>query len=192
MTRKQQIHQALRLIAPPTQQRAECEQDIKFALSRVDREVKAARAFQVATSKKGKAQVRRYYAALRRTRSAYNALDEAIRPWFSLTETAYVAGKPTLIDRQIEIAESFLDRPSPRPRKEAKRNKVAVDAACDLLAWHKVAATRDGNAERLSKILAGDLTVDLFDHLRESKRRLGPTVEKVRGPDFIVYRTRRR
>jgi len=194
MTRKQQIHQALRLIAPPTQQRAECEQDIKFALSRVDREVKAARAFQVATSKKGKAQVRRYYAALRRTRSAYNALDEAIRFWFSLTETAYVAGKPALIDREIEIAESFLDRPSPRPRKEAKRNKVAVDVACDLLAWwgRKVAATRGGNAERLSKILAGDLTVDLFDHLRESKRRLGPTVEKVRGANFIVYRTRRR
>ena len=39
---------------------------------------------------------------------------------------------------------------------------------------------------------AGDLTVDLFDHLRETKRRLGPTVEKVEGPDFIVYRTRRR
>ena len=52
MTRKQQIHQALRLIAPPTQQRAECEQDIKIALSRVEGEVKAARAFQVATSKK--------------------------------------------------------------------------------------------------------------------------------------------
>jgi hypothetical protein len=148
----------------------------------------------VAESKKGKAGVRRYYAALRWTRSAYCALDPAIRPWFSLTETAYVAGKPTLIDREIAIAETFLDKPSRPPRRDAARNKAGVAAAHDLLSWwgHKAVVTRGGKWDQLAKILIGDLTVDLFDHLREFKRRPSRSIEKVRGPDWIVYRRRRR
>jgi hypothetical protein len=47
-----------------------------------------------------KEDVRRYCAALRRLRNAYRALDPAIKPWFSLAETAYVAGKATVIDRE--------------------------------------------------------------------------------------------
>ena len=121
MTRDQQIGRALELLALPHRQRAECRNDIRVALDRVERGAADARSFRVAGSKKGKAGVRRYYAALRRTRSAYYALDPAIRPWFSLTETAYVAGKPTLIDREIAIAETFLDRPSPPPRRDAAR-----------------------------------------------------------------------
>jgi hypothetical protein len=194
MTRDQQIRKALELFAPPLGQRAECRHDIGVALDRVEHGATAARSFRVAGSKKGKAGVRRYCAALRRLRNAYHALDPAIRPWFSLTETAYVAGKPTLIDREIAIAETFLDRPSPPPRRDAARNKAAVAAAHDLLSWwgHKAVVTRGGKWEQLSKIVAGDLTVDLFDHLRELKRHPGPSVEKVRGPDWIVYRRRRR
>jgi hypothetical protein len=194
MTRDQQIGRALELLALPPRQRAECRNDIRVALDWVERGAAAARSFRVAGSKKGKAGVRRYYAALRRTRSAYYALDPAIRPWFSLTEAAYIAGKPTLIDREIAIAETFLNRPSPPPRRDAARNKAAVAAAHDLLSWwgHKAVVTRGGKWEQLSKILAGDLTVDLFDHLREFKRQPGPSVEKVRGPDWIVYRRRRR
>ena len=148
----------------------------------------------MAGSKKGKAGLRRYCAALRRLRTAYRSLDPAIRPWFSLAETAYVAGKPTVIDREIARAELFLDRPSPPPRRHASRNKAAVAAAYDLLQWwgHKAAVTRGGKWAELAKILAGDRTVDLFDHLREFKRSPGPTVEKVRGANSILYRTRRR
>jgi len=194
MTRDQQIGRALELLALPPCQRAECRNDIRVALDWVERGAAAARSFRVAGSKKGKAGVRRYYAALRRTRSAYYALDPAIRPWFSLTETAYIAGKPTLIDREIAIAETFLNRPSPPPRRDAARNKAAVAAAHDLLSWwgQKAVVTRGAKWEQLSKILAGDLTVDLFDHLREFKRQPGPSVEKVQGPDWIVYRRRRR
>lgn len=194
LTRDQQIRKALELFAPPLGQRAECRHDIGVALDSVEHGATAARSFRVAGSKKGKAGVRRYYAALRRTRSAYYALDPAIRPWFSLTETAYIAGKPTLIDREIAIAETFLNRPSPPPRRDAARNKAAVAAAHDLLSWwgHKAVVTRGGKWEKLSKIVAGDVTVDLFDHLREFKRQPGPSVEKVRGPDWIVYRRRRR
>ena len=67
-------------------------------------------------------------------------------------------------------------------------------AAFDLLhCWgHKTAVTRGGKWAQLAKILAVDRTVDLFDHLREFKRRPHPSIEKVPGADFIVYRSRRR
>jgi hypothetical protein len=190
----QQIRKALELLAPPPGRRAECQYDIGLALDRVESGAAAARSFRVARSKKGKAGLRRYCAALRRLRTAYRSLDPAIRPWFSLAETAYVAGKPTVIDREIARAESFLDRPSPPTRRHASRNKAAVAAAYDLLQWwgHKAAVTRDGKWAQLAEILAGDQTVDLFDHLREFKRSPGPTVEKVRGANSILYRTRRR
>jgi hypothetical protein len=194
VTRGQQIRKALELLAPPPQERAECEHDIGLALDRVERGAAAARSFRVAGSKKGKAGLRRYCAALRRLRIAYRSLDPAIRPWFSLAETAYVARKPTVVDREIANAEAFLDRPSLPPRREASRNKAAVAAAYDLLRWwgHKAAATRGGKWEQLAKILVGDRTVDLFDHLRQFKRKPEPPIEKVRGPTGILYHRFRR
>ena len=194
MTRGQQIRKALELLAPPPNDRAECRHDVGLALDRVERRAAAARSFRVASSKEGKASLRRYCAALRRLRNAYNSLDPAIRPWFSLAETAYVAGKATVIDREIARAEAFLDRPSPPPRRDASRNKAAVVAAYDLLDWwgHKPTLTRGGKWAQLAQILAGDQAVDMFDHLREFRRSPGPTVEKVRGSHAILYRTRRR
>ena len=194
MTINQQIRKALELLAPSAGERAECERDIKVMLERVERGAATARSFRVAGSKRGKAGVSRYYAALRRLRAAYASLDPAIRRWFSLAETAYVAGKPTIIDREIARAEMFLDRPSPPPRRDATRNKAAVAAAYQLLEWwgQKAAVTRGGKWAQLAKILIGSRTVDLFDHLRNYKRRPGPRIEKLRGTSSIVYRTRRR
>ena len=102
-------------------------------------------------------------------------------------------GGPTVIDREIARAETFLAWPSPPPRRDATRNKTAVAAAYDLLdGWgHNAAVTRSGKWARLAKILAGDRTVDLFDHMREFKRHPGPSIERVRGEDGIVYRLRR-
>ena len=179
MTRDQQIRKALELLEPPPSQRAECQHDIKITLDRVERGAAAARSFRVAGSKKGKAGVRSYYAALRRVRAAFRAIDPAIRRWFSLAEIAYVAGRPTVIDREIEIAEVFLARPSQRPRPDASRNKFAVAAAYDLLIWwnQRAVVTRSGKWAKLAKILTGDMTVDLFDHLREFRRRPSPGVE---------------
>jgi hypothetical protein len=183
------------LLAPRPHHRAECQHDIVVALDRVEHGATAARSFRVAGSKKGKSGLRRYSAALRRLRAAYHSLDPAISPWFSLAEAAYVAGRTTIIDREIERAEAFLSRPPPfSPRRNASRNKLAVAAAYDLLEWwdHKAAITRGGRWERLARILTGDLTVDLFDHLRNYKRRPSPSIEKVRGARSIIYRTRRR
>lgn len=194
MTRDQQIRKALELLAPPPGQRRECRHDIGVALDRVEHRTATARSFRVARSKKGKEGVRRYYTSLRRLRDAYRSLDPAIRPWFTLAETAYIAGKPTVIDREIAIAEAFLARPSPPPRRDASHNKAAVAVAYNLLGWwgHKAVVTRGGKWAQLAKVLTGDLTVDLFDHLREFKRGPHPSIEKVRGADFIVYRMRRR
>jgi hypothetical protein len=194
MTINQQIRKALELLAPSAGDRAECQHDIKVALERVGRGTAAARSFRVAGSKKGKAEVSRYSAALRRLRTAYYSLNPAIRPWFSLAETAYIGGKPTIIDREIARTETFLGRPSPRPRRDASRNKLAVAAAHDLLNWwgERTVVSRTGKWAQLAKILAGDMTVDLFDHLREFKRRPRPAIEKLRYADSIVYRTRRR
>src|SRR5262245_17549024 len=84
LIRNQQIRKALELLTPPPGERAECEQDISVALNKVEHGAAAARYFRVTASKKGKAGLKRYYAALRRLRSAYNSLDPAIKPWFSL------------------------------------------------------------------------------------------------------------
>jgi len=194
MTINQQIRKALELLAPSLGDRAECQHDIEVALERVERGTAAARSFRVAGSKNGKAGIIRYYAALRRLRAAYASLDPAIRPWFSFAETAHVAGKPTIIDREIARAEMFLDRPSPPPRRDATRNKAAVAAAYDLLEWwgQKASVTRGGKWAQLAKILTGDQTVDLFDHLRDFKRRPRPRIDKVRGADSIAYLMRRR
>jgi hypothetical protein len=194
VTRDQQIRKALELLAPPRNDRAECRHDVGLMLDRVERRAAAARSFRAASSKEGKASLRRYYAALRRLRDAYKTLDPAIRPWFSLSEAAYVTGKATVIDREIARAETFLDRPSPPPRREASRNKAAVAAAYDLLEWwrHNATLTRGGKWAQLAQTLAGDRAVDMFDHLREFRRSPGPTVEKVRGSHSILYRTRGR
>jgi hypothetical protein len=191
-TRDQQIRKALEVLRPPPRQRAECQHDIELALDMVEQRAAAARAFRVASSKKGKAGLKRYYAALRRLRNAYRSLDPAIRLWFSLVETAYISGKPTVVDREITMAEVFLAQPSVS-RRDATRNKVAVGVASYLLDWwgRKASATRGGEWEKLAKVLTGDPTIDLFDHLREFKRRPGPRIEKLRGAHSIVYRTRR-
>jgi hypothetical protein len=82
----------------------------------------------------------------------------------------------------------------PSPRRDASRNKLAVAAAHDLLNWwgERTVVSRTGKWAQLAKILAGDMTVDLFDHLREFKRRPRPAIEKLRYADSIVYRTGRR
>ena len=56
-------------------------------------------------------------------------------------------------------------------------------AAYDLLEWwgHKAAVTRGGKWAQLAAILAGDPTVDLFDHLREFKRSPGTDCRESAG-----------
>src|SRR6516165_2872881 len=111
MTLSEQRRKALELLAPPPSRREECLRDIKFALEYVTSQ--AASAFKVFGSKEGKAGLRRYANALRGALAAYRNLRREIRPWFSITETAYIQGQPTHFDREIAKAEAILARPSP-------------------------------------------------------------------------------
>jgi hypothetical protein len=80
--------------------------------------------FETFGSKNGKTGLRRYANALREVRAAYQCLDPAIRPWFSLLEFPSVVGQPTHIDREIEKAEASLNRSKPPSR--AIRHKRAL------------------------------------------------------------------
>jgi hypothetical protein len=148
-------------------------------------------AFKIFGSKEGRAGLRRYASALRRALAAYQNLHPRIRPWFSITETAYIVGQPTHLHREIEKAEAILDRPSSSSR--AAQHKAAVAMAYNLLSWHghRATTTRGGKWAQLAGILTGDQKVDLFDHLCAFKRRPGPAVEKLPGARAILYWTRR-
>jgi hypothetical protein len=188
MTRDQQIAKALALLAPPPAQREECKYEIARALDRIENTAGFARSCRVASSK-NKGGITSYYAALRRLRSAFRALDPAIRPFFSLADPAYATGK--MLEKEIVKAEKFLNRPSARPRPHASHSKAAVGAAHDLLGWwnHEATVTRGGKWDKLAKTLSGDLTVDVFEHLREFKQSPGQTIEKIRYKNGILYRS---
>ena len=191
MTRDQQVAKALALLAPPPAQRKECRYEIRRALDRIENTDAFARSCRVASSK-NKGRLTSYHAALWRLRNAFRALDPAIRPFFSFADSAYTTGK--MLEKEIAKAEEFLKRPSAPPRRHASHSKAAVGAAHDLLGWwsHEATVTRGGKWDKLAKILAGDLTADLFDHMRGFKRSPGPTIEKIRYKDGILYRSRGR
>lgn len=187
LTRVMQIQKAMKLLAPSPERRDECRRDIEHALDRVE----ATASFKVFGSKAGKAGLRSYANKLRQLRVAYQKLGP-YRPWFSLSEIAGVAGARTHIDRQIALAEEFLNQASSSSR--AIQHKAAVRAANDLLEWwdHKATATRHGKWAQLAGILAGDESVDLFDIMRAYKRSNMPAVEKLRGEHSVLYRSGRR
>jgi hypothetical protein len=109
--RDERVDRALRLLAPPPRKRAECRRDIKFMLDYIDRHVKAASAHKWFGSKVGKASLRRFAATLRQLRDAHDALPSAIKPWFSLADTAYVGRRSTVVEREFVNVEQILARP---------------------------------------------------------------------------------
>jgi hypothetical protein len=191
VTKDQQIERALKLLAPPAAQREECRHEIRLALDRVENFTALARACRASRSKRGG--VPRYNAALRRLLIAFDSLDSAIMPFLSLAHPAYITR--TKIEAEIAKTTEFLNQPPAPPRRDGSRNKAAAAAAYDLLTWrgYNATVTRKGRWEKLAKILAGDLRVDLFDHLRKSRHSPGMIIEKVRlRRGRILYRSRRR
>jgi hypothetical protein len=189
MTRNQQVRRALELLRPPAANRAECEHEIELAVDQIQAGAEAARAYRLATSRKDKGGLQRYCAALREVRAASNALDRAIKPWFILA----VTGKTLDLGREIEVAEALLDQKSRVPARDASAQKIAVAAAHELLEWwdHQPRITRGGSWAELTKILLGDLGLDVFDHLRSYKRNPGPRMQKIRTRTGVAYFMRR-
>ena len=189
VTKDQQIQEALKLLAPPAAEREECLHEIHLALGRVENFTALARSSRASRSKKGG--LLPYHRALRQLLRAIDSLDPAIKPWFSL---AHSGTTTTRIKAEIATTEAFLKQPPAPPRRDGSRNKAAAAAAYDLLTWrgHNATVTRGGTWEELAQILAGDLTVDLFEHLRKFKQSPGTIVEKVRvDSENIHYRSAR-
>ena len=190
MTRDQQIRKALKLLAPPTAEREECRHEIRLALDRVENFTAFARSSRASRSKK-RADCR--VTTLRSDGCSTPSILSIRRSSLgSISPQAFTTR--TTIEAEIAKAESLLAQPSAPPRRDGSRNKAAVAAAYDLLTWrgHTATVTRGGIWEKLAKILADDLTVDLFDHLRKFKQSPGMIVEKVRvESERILYRSGR-
>lgn len=156
---------ALKLLKPPPDRRRECERDIAAALRMLKGQQEAASAGKVFGSKKGRASIKRYAAALRQLQPAYDSLDPTIKRWFSLV------GTEAAVERELTKVEQLLP-PSGTPKPDAVKAKLAVAMAYNLMSWwgHKPALTRDGDWEKLSKVLAGGSDVAVFEHMRTFKR----------------------
>ena len=195
MTRDQQIRKALELLAPPPGERAECQDDISLAIDRVEHRAAAARSFRVAGSKKGKAGVRRYCAALRRLRSCLpfsRSGDQAlVQPRRNSIRRREADRLSTARSQGPSLFLTAVTASAASCEPQQGRSGGGIRPAPVVGSQGRRHARREVGAD-LAKILAGERTVDPFDHLREFKRSPGPTVEKLRGAKSIVYRTRRR
>jgi hypothetical protein len=188
MSIDQQIREALEVLAPAIASKAECANDVARVLDRLKFGAEAARAFRMATSKKGRAALKSYSAALRKLKTSCNTLDPAVRPWLSVAMA--VSGKAIDLNREIQTAEQLAKQPSGVPGPDSSPRKMAVAAAHDLLGWwgHQPTVTRDGKWAQLAQILAGGPAFEPFEHMRTFKRNPSPRVEKVRGNGWIYYR----
>jgi hypothetical protein len=180
----------LMMLAPAKADEAECRHDIAYAVDRVRHKSLAEAAHKAFGSKEGKAQLTRYRNALHELQAAYSGLGPAIKPWFSLAETAHVVGTETVIDRElkkVENVERSVSKRNLKPKRSAITAKAGVAAAHDLLCWygHKPGATKGGLWERVAQLLAGSNT-GLHVHMRAYLRTLDdpgvPRVKKRRTP----------
>jgi hypothetical protein len=171
MTRDEQIDAALALLEPPPHEREAWRHEIESMLDSIDWWCKMAAGIKAPATKPGKAALQAYVNALRQLQKAYDALPPQLRPWFSLAEVAYVAGTPTVIDRELAKAEPFLAKESAPPKRDALLGKAATAAAHRLLLLRRgrePRLTRGGEWERLGKALSGGAPV--FEHMRAFKR----------------------
>jgi hypothetical protein len=159
MTRKQQITEALNLLAPPRGKRKQWRGQIAFMLDIVD-DKSASDELEDAGSKQGKAKLTRYADALREVQASYNALNPSMQRFF-LLETDRI--KHDIIEAKA-MSEHFPRRPSNRPANITA--KAATKAASILLTqrgW-ELTTERSGHWHTLTQILA-NTSKDLRHHM---------------------------
>jgi hypothetical protein len=176
MTRAEQIAEALKLLAPPPSEHAECRHDIETMLNWVDSRTKNLDTLKTTRSSDGTKALKGYRKALERLQEAYDALGAA-KPWFSLGQY----GQPTIIERELAKVAAFLAGKAPPKRGDAIRAKAGVDAAYLLLVpWgHKASVTRGSEWDRLGQILA-NTDKSVFEHIRKFHRSK-PVAIKLKG-----------
>jgi len=179
MTREERVAEALELLAPPSERRAECEHDIQRMLDWVVDGCAASTRHKAFGSKRGKASLDRYKTALHDVQAAFAALDPAIKPWFTL---------PDGIERELGRTDLRKSRP---PKPDAVATKLATMTSYSLLVWwgHRPALSRGGDWARLTKILAGS-GASPFEHMRGFKK--DPVyIDKTVARNGVFYRLRR-
>ncbi len=104
-------------------------------------------------------------------RDAYEALEPLIRVWFSL---AAPGRAETIVAREIARADLFLQQPSPEGRKDATKQTEAAQQSWLLLKRRgmKTVTTTKSDWDWLARILNGDKTVRMTEHLRKFKQAL--------------------
>jgi hypothetical protein len=174
MTREEQIRDALKVLKPPSKELDEWKAIVEHAIDVVSARARVTASVKAPVSKLGREQIKRYRASLVKVRAAYEALEPPIRVWFSLAGVGYVAGGPTVVSREIARSDLFLQQPSPEGRKDATKQAEAAQQAWLLLMWRgmKTVTTTGGDWDRLSRILNGEKTVRMTEHLREFKKAL--------------------
>jgi hypothetical protein len=171
MTRDQQVHAALRLLNPDPERRDECERAINEALDWIARQTLVG---QIG-SKRHKAALAKFHAALRRTELARNALLGPERQW---TEAGH-ADLPALpLSPWIEFCEQQLAQPRTRwGRKFANARYYAAWEAKSLLQqWsrRRISQTRGGPWAKLAAILHGQPRADLFRTIQRFRPHILP------------------
>jgi hypothetical protein len=164
MTRAEQIAEALKLLAPPSSEHAECRKGIEFMLDMVDSRTKIQETLKATRSSRGTKALKSYKKALERLQKAYDALGD--KRWFSL-------GRMTIVELELIKATTSLAGSAPPKRGEAIRARAGVSAAYMLLgAWgHKASATRGSEWDRLGQILA-NTDKSVFEHIRKFHRSI--------------------
>jgi len=160
MTEEQQIKEALKLLAPPADQRAACEDDIELAVATVA--VMGASAIAAAgISKAEKLSVVSYRKALLRAKAARAQLKGIL--------SIFLSDKIDF-ETPIDLCDQWLSERS-APQYQISAHKIlAVKEAYDLLRkWqteHPPTTTRNGPWCRLAAILFGKKSANLQHHVR--------------------------
>jgi hypothetical protein len=165
LTREQQIERALEILEPPPDKRAICQQNIEFCLDDMETFRGGNASLKQIRSKASARAWLSYNRALKRLRSAHDAL--VAEGW----EEPPIAIED--MERAIEASERYRDGEN-FVRFAAREEACAVDRAHELLRqWRpkeRVTTTKGGKWWSLSAILFGQ-PADLYRHLRACDRR---------------------
>lgn len=165
MTHDQQVRDALKVLVPDKNDRAQCMRDVEHALE----EIYWASLDPRPNNKDVRKAVRELLAALRNCQMKFNALhrlDEAHAHELMMA--------PLDFSNHIAAYTEWLAEPTDKPRRRAAKNKCAVKEARVLVLKYckrkqDRSVTRRNAWYKLSAIFAGDKTLNLLNHMRLQK-----------------------
>ena len=172
MRKDQQVRAACKLLAPSSDQREKCKNEIAAALNRIEFSTKLG-IFNLGLSSKEIRAVEKLIVELRRAKTAY----------ISLSKHDHIPDVKIDFDGLIERYKKWLAQQSvaPRHRTSIKQQKSVWEARVLMWQWgHPARTTRNGKWCRLAAILYGDEEIDMFNHVRRAQAHLRKTNQTFR------------